>query len=89
MFWSLALLWSACNLGEMLTKHFEMFDDALGQCDWYLFSIEIQRMLVIIMSNSQRPAILTGYGNIQCTRETFKKVLETIPFPWRNCRNQN
>lgn len=33
-----------CEPGQYFTKQFEKFSDVLGQCDWYLLSIEMQRM---------------------------------------------
>lgn len=51
-----------------------MFKDVLDQCDWYLFPIEMQRMLIIVMSNTQQPTIIHAFGNAQCSREAFKKV---------------
>lgn len=73
-----AYLYMFCELGEKVSKQFEMFDDALSQCNWYAFPLKIQRILIIFMANSQDPAFLRGYGNILCTRETFKKVIRSF-----------
>ena len=74
------LLWSfifqilVCELGERVNINFELFNNVLNQCDWHLFSIEMQRMYVIIMMNAQQPIIVQGFGNFPCNRETFKRV---------------
>lgn len=64
-----------CELGEMVTRHYDKVDQILLSCKWYKFPIEIQRILVIAIQNIQQPVVIVGYGNIVCRRETFKKVI--------------
>lgn len=64
----------SCELGEMMTNHFEKFKNALDQSDWTLFPIKIQKLFIIVLFNAQQPTIVHGYGNTPCIRETFKKV---------------
>lgn len=66
---------TCCNFGEMTSYQFEMFDEQLYQSNWYLFSNEMQRMLIVFMSFTVQPAILHGYGNVEATRATFKQVI--------------
>lgn len=63
-----------CEFGECLTYHFDLFDDAISYCRWYLFPIGLQKKLVIVMANAQQLATLRGFGNTPCLRESFKKV---------------
>lgn len=63
-----------CEFGELVADQFEIFNDAIIQSNWYLAPIQIQKMLIIVMANSQRPTLIRGYGNILCVRETLKKV---------------
>lgn len=59
----------------MVTQKFVEVNHGLFECDWYLFPIEIQRKyLPIILMNTQKTVKLRGFGNIDITRETFKKV---------------
>lgn len=58
----------------MVKNEFDIFNDAIGYCKWYSLPIEMQRMLIILMANAQRPTTIHGYGNILCTRIAFKKV---------------
>lgn len=74
MFWALMLLFCYCELGEIVTNQFNMFDNELCRYDWYLFSIEMQRIFLIVMSNTQNSTTIRGYGNIVCTRDAFKQV---------------
>lgn len=43
-------------------------------CEWYNFSNEAKRLLPIIIHNTQATVVVSGFGNIVCTREQFKKV---------------
>lgn len=74
MFWSFGLILLICDFGEMVTIKFDSFDMDLWQCDWYLYSIEMQRIYKIFMSHTQLPTNIRGYGDIKCTRDTFQKV---------------
>lgn len=74
VFWTFALIFFFCELGEMVTNQFNQFSDVLGQSSWYLFPIELQRMLVTAIVNAQEPVIIRGFGNTMCTRDAFKLV---------------
>lgn len=71
-------MFALCMFGENLAGQFNALDDALSQCKWYLFPIDVKRMLITLMSNTQQTVALLGYGNIECTRDTFKNV--RIPY---------
>lgn len=58
----------------MVTDQFEMFKDELCLCDWYLFPIDVQRMLIVAMANAQQRTYIQGYANTLCARITFKQV---------------
>lgn len=73
--WSFLATFFLCECGERVMNQFDEFHDEIYQCNWYSFPIEIQKMLVIAMSISQQPAIIQGFGNLLCTRDTFKRVI--------------
>lgn len=78
---SFVVIFIYCEFGEAVIKHFNKFDDELYQSTaWYLFPIEVQRMLLIFMADSQQPLRIRGYGNIECTRDAFKTVKQIIRF---------
>lgn len=81
LFFSMVITLGSCESGEMIVNKFDAFNDAIGQCNWHLFPIEMQQMLIILMANVQQPKLICGFGNIQCSRETFKKVI------WLNTRS--
>lgn len=74
MLWSFAILFLSCELGEMVSTQFDMFEMELRQCDWLYYPIELRRMLVIFMLNAQMPTIIRGFAITSCTRECFMEV---------------
>lgn len=81
LFWGLFAVFFFCECGKIVSTQFTMFDHDLWQCNWYLFPIEMRRLLALVMSNTQNPATLFSYGNFECTRDTFKRVInKKFPF---------
>lgn len=75
---SIGLLLTFCEFGEMVTHQFDSFYEKLYQCDYYLFPIELQQMLVIFMAGTQRSTNIRGYANTEYTRNAFKRVILRI-----------
>lgn len=46
------------ELGQRFSNSFIEIDDAIGQLDWYLFPIGIQRLLPITIMNVQQPVVI-------------------------------
>lgn len=74
LFWALALLFNACGFGQKLTDQFELLEYELYKRKWYLFPIELQRTFVFAMMNVQEVVVVLGFGNIEITHETSRKV---------------
>ena len=74
VFWAFALLFLFCEFGQKLTNHFDQLNVAINDCDWTSFPKKIQKILPIIMQNTQRPVVLRTFENASCSRETFKRV---------------
>lgn len=70
-----------CESGERVTDQFELFGVEFGRCEWNKLPIEMQRMYLILLSNTQHPKNIRSYGGIMCTRDTFKQV-EFLTCPW-------
>lgn len=68
-----------CELGERLSSKFVTFSDALQQCNWYSFPKGIRKVYVPILADAKQAVIIKGFANTLCARESFKKVLHTIP----------
>lgn len=73
-FCAFALLFLFCEFGKRIIDASNKFGDELLMCDWYVFPTSIQKTLPLAMIGLQKPFILCGFGNIQCTRESFKFV---------------
>lgn len=75
MVWSFFMIAIYCEMSEKVIAAFDEFNDELVGCDWYLLPNELQQMYLTFILNTQQPKIIRGYGNILCTRDTFKKVM--------------
>lgn len=78
MFWSFALVYAFCEMGENVTNQFNEFEKELGQSDWYIFSMKLQRIYIIVLANAEQPKTVHGFGNIMCLREYMKKVFHNF-----------
>lgn len=74
LFWSFLVILLLCNFGEQVSSEFELIYNDVYDCDWYTFPIEIQRMVLLIMVSSEKPAVFQGFGNFLLKRETSKMV---------------
>ena len=72
--WSFVAMFFNCEMGQNVSNQFNKLGDEIYKCDWYLFPHKLQRMLVIIMINAQEPVSIRGFGNVVCTRDSFKQV---------------
>lgn len=63
-----------CNHGQNVCNHLESTKDCLHECGWYIFPIEQQKLIRVILISSQDSIYLKGYGDILMNRDTFKKV---------------
>ena len=74
LFWEYTMNFVFGEIGERVTDQFEQFGDEVGRCDWNELPIEMQRMYLIFLSDTQQPKQIQSYGGITCTREQFKAV---------------
>lgn len=72
---TLVPLFIFCEMGERVTHEFNVFYEKLCDCHWYAFPIELQQMFLISLSGTQEPAVVQGFVNTTCTRDTFKQVI--------------
>lgn len=63
-----------CELCQRMADGFVKIEITIEQFHWYLFPIEIQRMLPVIIAVAQQPVTLECFGSIACTRDVFKDV---------------
>lgn len=75
VFWSFVVIFIDCECGEQLTHQFNQFDGEYGQCKFYYFPVDLQRMFLMLMLDTQQAMHIRGYGSIVCTRDAFKEVI--------------
>lgn len=68
------MLFFACELGQRVTNAYEEIDDKIDHFNWNLYPMKIQRLLPILMMNTQQRMEIMCFGSRACTRETFRKV---------------
>lgn len=73
-FWSFAQIFLFCEASQIVSNCFDDVD-FYNQCDWYRFSPRVQLAIpMIIVNTTQHSVVIKAFGNILCTRETFKRV---------------
>lgn len=72
--YSFGPIFLACEVGQHLSDTAEGIDNMIEQFDWYLFPLQQQRMLCTILIDVQEPVVIACFGDVSCSRETFKKV---------------
>lgn len=75
--YAFTVVFLVCELCQRATDAFNKINDTIGGFDWYLFPIEIQKMLPTIMIVTQKIVGQKYFGSIMCLRPTFKKVRNT------------
>lgn len=70
----MVLLFVTSEIGHRLHNAFDEIDDAICQLEWYQYPIEIQRILPLIMTYTQKPVVINFFGSFSCSREQFKRV---------------
>lgn len=73
-FWAVCMVFFSCEIGQRFSNAYEDVNDVIGCMNWNYLPLEIQRMLLIIMLDTQQPFEVNCFGSTACNRETFKKV---------------
>lgn len=79
---SMTILWIfgfnliVCESGGRVTDQFDRFSMELSECDWNELPIEMQRLYLIFLGDTQQPKNVKSYAGIMCLRGTFKEVPE-------------
>lgn len=73
-FYAFGIVLMICELGQRLTDAFGDVCCAIEGFHWNLFSIEIQKVLPIILIGVQKPVVLRCFGTTHGLRITFSAV---------------
>ena len=63
-----------CELGQRVSNAFYELSIRIDQFGWYLFPMEIKRILPMITVVAQEPVTFECFGSIALSRDTFKRV---------------
>lgn len=69
-----ATLFIYCYFGKLATESYEKMSDCLFECNWPDLHPRLQKYLIIIIGNAQRPVYYNGSGMAVLNLETFTKV---------------
>lgn len=63
-----------CEFGQRVNDSFEHIHDTINKFEWYMFPLEMQKLLPIMMNVADQQVTIKVFGNISCDRDTFKTV---------------
>lgn len=70
----LVWIYFICIVGDSVSSRFETINGLLYQSKWYLYPNKLQKHLLFMMINAQKPVHLEGFSFIQCNCKAFTKV---------------
>lgn len=63
-----------CFFGKMATESFEQMANSLYEINWPELPIRLQKYIILMIGNAQRPIYYHGFGMAVLNLETFGKV---------------
>lgn len=72
--WAFSGAFTVCDLSERMSNSFVSVGGLVDQFNWYNFTDDTQRMLLIIFIDVHEPVVFNCFGSVTCSRESFKKV---------------
>lgn len=63
-----------CFFGDHLASRFDEIHRAICLIVWNELPIEVQKMLPLMLNDTQERNYVRGFMNVECSREAFKKV---------------
>lgn len=70
----IANLFIYCYFGKMAIESYAKMADCLFECNWHELSPDLQKYLVIMIANAQKPTYYHGFELAVLNLETFTKV---------------
>lgn len=74
LFYSTAYFFSLCYGGEFTTNIFFKYGNRLYELEWLNLPVQLQKDVIVMMQNMQRPLIYSGFGLVELTFQSFTKV---------------
>lgn len=72
--WIFSQFFVFCEFGERLTDRYNDIYLEICCLRWYKFPRNILNVLLVLLNGTQEPVVVTGFGNLEWTRESFKMV---------------
>lgn len=68
-----------CYFGKLASESYEkMCDCIFFKLNWYEFPIELQKYVIVMIANMQKPINYHGFGIINLDLETFARVIDLL-----------
>ena len=74
LFGTFTFLFAPCELADRMSSKFDEINYLVNQLDWYPFSYDMNKMLLIILINARKEVGFQCFGSCVCNRDTFRKV---------------
>lgn len=87
VFVSGANLFVYCFFGKLASESYTNMADSLYEANWREISIDLQKYMIIMIGNAQRPLYYHGFGIAVLNLETFCRVRKKIIESFWNCLN--
>lgn len=78
LFCTLTILYSSSELAGKMSIEFDKINNMIKEFSWYLMPIKMQKMLPMLMINTQQTVGFICFGSLLCNRVTFKKVSQIL-----------
>lgn len=63
-----------CYFGEHASNHVTDLSKSIYQTKWYLYPVDLQKCLPIVIGNCQRSQYFDGFGMMDLSLTTFSRV---------------
>lgn len=70
----LSTIFLYCYFGKSASRSFEKMSDCLYEMDWHKLPNHLQKYIILIIQNGQKPIYYHGMGIVVLNLETFTKV---------------
>lgn len=78
-------LFLACNLGEIVSIAFDTANTTIYQIKWYECPVNLQKCLIPMLLVTEIPYHMPIFGQLDCSRATFKLVRAFSMFWYFSC----
>lgn len=73
----LTTLYIFCHYGDHFKEKFADLSHAIYHINWYNFPLDMQMDSMFMIGAAQNEVLLNGYAGTSCTRDVFKRVINT------------